>query len=170
MFMTELAQHYLTTVTATFRAQKKLADEAIAQLEEGAFFATLDPLSNPIAVIVKHMAGNLRSRWRDFLTSDGEKPDRHREGEFVLASEGMAELLQEWEAGWQTLFDTLETLAPDDLLREVTIRGRACTAVEALERSLAHAAQHTGQIVLLAKHWRGDAWQTLSIPRGGSVA
>lgn len=161
----DLARHCLAASLETFRAQKSLAERAMAQLSDEEFFRALDPLSNPVAVIVKHMAGNLRSRWRDFLTSDGEKPDRDRDGEFEPGDASREALMRAWEAGWQTLFDTLAALRPEDLLAQVTIRGQPHTVLEAMTRALAHAAQHSGQIVQLAKHWRGEAWETLSIPR-----
>jgi hypothetical protein len=162
-----LARHLLADSEASFRKQKELAERALAQVDDDAFFRALDAESNSLAVVVQHVAGNLRSRFRDFLTTDGEKPDRHRDGEFELAA-GIprAELMARWEAGWAILLETLASLAPDDLLRTVTIRGEPHTAIQALDRALAHYAQHAGQIVLLAKHWAGPAWKTLSIPRG----
>lgn len=163
----DLARHYLATSLETFRAQKSLAERATAQLSDDEFFRALDPLSNSVGVIVKHTAGNLRSRWRDFLTSDGEKPERDRDGEFELEGESREALMRVWETGWQTLFDTLAALRPEELLAQITIRGQPHTALEAITRALAHAAQHSGQIVQLAKHWRGEAWETLSIPRKG---
>jgi hypothetical protein len=162
-----LGAAYLRAVTEEFEKQKALADAAMEQLDDAGFFAKLDPEANSVAVIVKHMAGNLRSRWREFLTTDGEKPDRHRDQEFEVA-ESRAALLRAWEAGWQTLFGTLHALTPDDLLRTVHIRGQALSVLEALERALTHAAQHSGQIVLLAKHACGPTWRTLSIPKGRS--
>jgi hypothetical protein len=164
-----LARHLLADYEASFRKQKELAERALAQVDDDAFSRTLDPESNSLAVIVQHVAGNLRSRFRYFLTTDGEKPDRNRDGEFELA-EGASrvELMTRWDADWAILFETLAGLAPDDLLRPVTIRGEPHTVVQALDRALAHYAQHAGQIVLLAKHWAGPAWRTLSIPRGRS--
>ncbi len=160
-----LAEHYLVTVRETFLRQKTLAERALAQLEDAEFFAVLDPLSNSAAVIVKHLSGNLRSRWRDFLTSDGEKLERDRDAEFERGEETRDELMRCWDAGWTELFGALDELTPDDLLKTVAIRGQEHTVIEAIERALAHAAQHSGQLVLLAKHWRGESWRTLSIPK-----
>ena len=154
-----------------FRAQRTLVERAIAQVDEHALFATLDPESNSIAIILQHMGGNLRSRFTDFLTSDGEKPDRDRDGEFLtIAGASRTDIEARWNAGWQVLTRTLESLTPADLLRSITIRGESMLVVQALGRSLAHMAQHAGQVVLLAKHLAGERWQTLSIPRGQSAA
>ena len=166
--MSELAEHYLETVRAALEAQKQRAEEALARLEPTQYHTTLDLEMNSAAVIVKHMAGNMRSRWRDFLTSDGEKADRYRDDEFVDTLETVEEIMQVWEAGWQTLFDALDTLTPDDLLETVTIRGRELTVLQAVERQLAHYANHVGQIVFLAKHLRSEDWQMLSVARGKS--
>jgi len=163
-----LAEHYLQDAVRVFRGQKKLADGAIAQVSDEEFFHTIDAESNSIAVIMKHMAGNMRSRWTDFLTSDGEKPDRHRDTEFLVEGEDRAAVLERWEAGWRTVFDTLESLKPEDIQRTVTIRGERHTVVEAVNRQLSHYGQHTGQIVFLAKHLRSKDWKTLSIARGAS--
>jgi predicted GNAT family acetyltransferase len=156
----------LTDITEYFVKQKELADRALAQIDDASFFAALDRESNSIAVIVKHMAGNLRSRFTDFLTTDGEKPDRQRDTEFELGRvETRAELMAKWERSWGILFATLRTLSGDDLVRTITVRGESATVLQALLRALAHLAQHVGQIVLLAKHFAGDRWKTLSIPR-----
>ncbi|MFL6253868.1 MAG: DUF1572 family protein [Pyrinomonadaceae bacterium] len=163
-----LAEHYLKDAVRMFRGQKKLADGAIAQVSDEEFFRTIDPESNSIALIMKHMAGNMRSRWTDFLTSDGEKPDRRRDSEFVLESEDRKAIEARWEAGWQTVFETLESLTPEEIDRSVTIRGELHTVVEAVNRQLSHYGQHTGQIVFLAKHLKSSGWQTLSIARGHS--
>jgi hypothetical protein len=165
-----LARHYLDNAAEEFRSLKELADKAAAQVSDEEFFRAIDPESNSIAVIMKHVAGNLRSRWTDFLTSDGEKPDRHRDTEFVAEGEDRAAVLERWEAGWRTLFDTLESLRGVDPMRTVTIRREPHTVVEAVNRQLAHYGQHTGQIVFLAKHLKSSAWKTLSIPRGQSEA
>jgi Protein of unknown function (DUF1572) len=165
-----LAQHYIDNAAEEFRGLKELADKAAAQVGDEEFFRAIDPESNSIAVIMKHMAGNLRSRWTDFLTSDGEKPDRHRDTEFVAETEDRAAILERWEAGWRTLFDTLESLKPEDIDRTVLIRGEPHTVVEAVNRQLSHYGQHTGQIVFLAKHLKSSDWKTLSIPRGQSEA
>jgi len=167
--MTELAAHYLDEIRRQMKAYKRLADGALAQVTEEEFFRELDPESNSLAVLVKHMAGNLRSRFTDFLTSDGEKPDRNRDQEFEVAvGTTRKEALGAWEDGWKVLFDTLAALKPDDVMRKVTIRGEPHTVLQALNRSLAHMAQHTGQIVFLAKHFKSTQWKTLSVPRGES--
>ena len=163
-----LAEHYLKDAVRVFRTQKKLADRAAAQVSDEEFFRAIDAESNSIALIMKHMAGNMRSRWTDFLTSDGEKPDRHRDSEFVAEGEDRAAILERWEEGWRTVFDTLESLRPEDIRRTVTIRGEPHTVVEAVNRQLSHYGQHTGQIVFLAKHLKSSGWKTLSIPRGKS--
>jgi hypothetical protein len=164
-----LARHYLDDVTLTLRKQQRLAERALDQIGDEDFFRAPDPESNSLAVIVRHVAGNQRSRWRDFLTSDGEKPDRNRDTEFDLApGTTRAELMVLWEEGWRLLFEAIAPLRAEDLLRTVTIRGEPHTVLEAIDRQLAHYAQHVGQIVYLAKHWRGAAWKTLSIPRGRS--
>ena len=148
---------------------KKLADRAEAQVGDEDFFALLDAEANSIALVMKHMAGNMRSRWRDFLTSDGEKPDRRRDTEFERHPEdSRAALRQRWEEGWRLTREAIAALAPDDLARTVTIRGEPHTVLQAIARQLTHYAYHVGQIVLLAKHRAGDRWQTLSIPRGRS--
>ena len=165
-----LAEHYLRDVVRVFRGQKKLADGAAAQVSDEEFFRTIDAESNSIALIMKHMAGNMRSRWTDFLTSDGEKPDRHRDTEFLVEGEDRKAIEARWEAGWRTVFDTLESLAPEDAGRTVTIRGEPLTVVEAVNRQLSHYGQHTGQIVFLAKHLKSSDWKTLSIARGKSEA
>ncbi len=163
-------QHYLEDVVRRFRKQKQVAERALAQVSDAQFSATLDEGSNSLAILVKHMAGNIRSRWTDFLTSDGEKPDRRRDAEF-LAEEGdtRATAMERWESSWPILFDSLERLRPEDLLTVVRIRGEAHTVVEAISRALTHVAYHVGQIVMLAKHFAGDRWQTLSVARGKSA-
>ena len=163
-----LAEHYLKDAVRVLRGQKKLAEGAAAQVSDEEFFRAIDPESNSIALIMKHMAGNMRSRWTDFLTSDGEKPDRRRDSEFVAEGEDRAAILERWEAGWRTVFDALESLRPEDVGRHVTIRGERHTVVEAVNRQLSHYGEHTGQIVFLAKHLRSSRWKTLSIARGKS--
>lgn len=164
-----LAAALLAELRTRFQAQRTLCEKAAAQVDDAAFFAQLDAESNSIALVMQHMGGNLRSRFTDFLTADGEKPDRDRDGEFEVADGATREqVLARWRAGWSALEGTLAALGPDDLLRTVTIRGEAMPVVAALGRALAHQSQHTGQIVLLAKHLAGAAWQTLSIPRGAS--
>jgi uncharacterized Ntn-hydrolase superfamily protein len=165
----DLAAHYLTDTIDEYRKLKRLGERAMAQLKDEHFFAALDAESNSIAVIVKHLAGNMRSRWVDFLTSDGEKPDRQRDQEFVIDEQTTrAQVMQWWEQGWQYVFTALEPLAPADLLRTVMIRSEAHTVLQAINRQLTHYAQHTGQIVFLAKHLQASDWQSLSVPRGQS--
>ena len=165
-----LGQHYLEDSIASLRAYKKLADKAIDQLKEEEFFVTLDTEANSIAVIMKHMAGNMFSRWTDFLTSDGEKPNRNRDMEFIIdAKAGKDGVIAYWEKGWQRVFDALEPLTAEDLGRKVMIRGEEHTVVQAINRQLMHYANHIGQIVFLAKHFRSAEWQSLSIPRNRSA-
>lgn len=153
-----------------FRRLKVLADRAMVQLDEERFFGALDEEGNSVAVIVKHLTGNLQSRWRDFLTTDGEKPDRNRDGEFQLTGADTRQaLLERWDAAWEILFATLRALEPADLEATVTIRGEPHSVPQAVFRHLTHYAYHVGQLVLLARHWKGPAWRTLSVPRGGSV-
>ncbi|RSK31749.1 DinB family protein [Hymenobacter metallilatus] len=157
----------LASISHTFRSYKTLADRALAQLTPAQWLATPSAQSNSVAVLVQHMVGNLRSRFTDFLTSDGEKPTRQRDQEFEQPATAAA-LPAQWEAAWQILFDVLDHLAPADLLRTVYIRGEAHTVLLALQRQVAHYAYHVGQIVQLAREWRGAEWQTLSIARGQS--
>jgi hypothetical protein len=165
----EVLELYLQDVRRELGSIKRLAEKSLAQVSDNDFFAALDPGSNSVAVIVKHLAGNLRSRWTDFLTSDGEKPDRRRDAEFEIGPDDTRSSLSgRWEEGWRTLFAALESLAPEDLSREVLIRGERISVVRAINRQLTHYADHVGQIVLLSKHWAGERWQTLSIPRGKS--
>jgi hypothetical protein len=165
-----LAEHFLVDAIEAFRGLKKLADKAVAQVNDEEFFRTIDAESNSIALIMKHMAGNMRSRWTDFLTSDGEKPDRRRDSEFIIEGEDRRAIEERWEAGWQTVFDALTPLKGEDLMREVTIRRDPHTVVQAINRQISHYGQHTGQIVFLAKHLKSADWKTLSIPRGKSEA
>ena len=161
-----IEQHYLDDTLLQFRKLKTQAEKAVAQIEDGQLTAVLDPESNSIAVIMRHMAGNMRSRWTDFLTSDGEKPDRNRDEEFVISAETTrAQILAWWDEGWTRVLDAIASLRPEDLSRTVTIRGEPHTVIEAISRQLTHYAAHVGQIVLLAKHHAGPRWQTLSIPR-----
>lgn len=157
---------YLADVVDQFRKMKKLAENALAQVSDEQLSATLDPESNSLAVIMKHMAGNLRSRFTAFLTTDGEKPDRNRDGEFELHDRlARAAVMADWESGWRTLFDTLGALTPGDLLRDVYIRGERHSVIQALDRQMTHHSYHVGQIVFLAKHLKSSEWKTLSIPR-----
>ena len=147
---------------------KKLADKSIEQLSDEQLHATLDPEANSVAVLMRHMAGNMRSRWVNFLTTDGEKPDRMRDREFEDPRQARAELIAEWEEGWESVFAALAPLTDGDLQRTVMIRGEAHTVYKAISRQVAHYSGHAYQILLLAKHMRGTAWKTLSIPRGQS--
>ena len=166
--MDELGAHYLIDIQRRFQSLKTLANDAISQVESD-FFTVLGNEDNSVAVIVKHMSGNMMSRWRDFLTSDGEKVERDRDLEFVI-QESKEVLLEAWEKGWATLFEALEGLEPQHLLQHVTIRGELHMVLEAINRQLSHYAYHVGQIVLLAKHFCGAAWRSLSIPKGESAA
>lgn len=160
---------FLEDTQLTFRKQKELAERAIAQVSDEEFFETIDAESNSIAIIVKHVGGNLRSRFTDFLSSDGEKPDRDRDAEFITDSgASRAQIVASWDQGWNALFETLGSLRGDHLGATVRIRGEAFHVIGALHRALAHVAQHVGQIVMLAKHLRSADWKTLSIPRGRS--
>ena len=167
----EFTTNLIADAVSLFRYYKKLADGALAQVTDEEFFRALDEESNSIAIIVKHIAGNMRSRWTDFLESDGEKPWRRRDAEFELgAGETRTASIEQWESAWRILFAALEPLNETDLSRPVTIRGERHAVMQAINRQIAHYAYHVGQIVLLAKHWRGAEWQSLSIPRGGSAA
>lgn len=161
---------YIAGVRHDFDTYRRMAERALAQVDDDGFFATPGPETNSLAVIVKHMAGNLRSRWTDFLTTDGEKPDRQRDGEFELTpADTRVALMERWEAGWRLVADQLAALSDADLSKTVMIRWEPHTVLQALQRQLTHAAYHTGQITLLARHYAGD-WRSLSIPRGESDA
>jgi uncharacterized protein DUF1572 len=160
---------FIDELRAEFRRYKELADKALAQVDDAGFFATLDAESNSLALVVKHVANNLRSRWTDFYDSDGEKPDRQRDREFEIEpGDTRALLMAKWEAGWACLFVVADAMTPADMARTVVIRAEPHTVPRAAIRSLAHTASHVGQIVMLAKHGLGDRWQTLTIPRGQS--
>jgi hypothetical protein len=159
---------YVEDSLILFRYYKKLAAAAMAQVIDEQLFAVLDDEMNSIAQIVKHMAGNMKSRWTDFLTSDGEKPDRNRDSEFVEPPSTRDELMNLWEQGWSCLFQALEPLTDADLTRTVTIRGEPHSVMQAINRQVAHYSYHCGQIVFLAKHFRGSEWKSLSVPRGTS--
>ena len=161
--------NYHADALSSFRNYKKLAERAIDQVSDQEFFATIDEEANSIALIVKHIAGNLRSRWSDFLTTDGEKPDRNRDTEFEVIGDTREYLMKFWEDGWKILFGSVESLKPDDFSRTVTIRGESHTVIEAINRQLTHYAYHVGQIVFLAKHFRSAEWKTLSIAKNRSV-
>ena len=166
----QFGQHYLVDAIKTLRDYKKLAERAFDQISDEDFFKTLDDESNSIAVNMKHMAGNMLSRWTDFLTTDGEKPERNRDIEFVmLPGTTRDEMFNYWERGWKCVFDAVEPLQPDDLMRTVTIRGEDHMVIQAINRQLAHYAYHVGQIVFLAKHLRSSEWQSLSVPRNRSA-
>ena len=164
-----IERHYLEDSLLQLRKLKGQAEKALAQVGDEQLFAVLDPEANSIALLMKHMAGNMRSRWTDFLTTDGEKPDRDRDSEFVTRDgDTRARLLSLWEDGWARVFQAVSSLTPEDLERTVRIRGEAHSVLQAINRQLTHYADHVGQIVLLAKHHAGPRWQSLSIPRGKS--
>jgi uncharacterized protein DUF1572 len=164
-----IEQQFLDDTLLQLQKLKGQAEKAVAQIGDAQFFAVLDPEANSIAIIMKHIAGNMRSRWTDFLTSDGEKPDRNRDGEFLIqTAETRPAIMSVWEDGWKRTTGAISALAPADLGRTVHVRGEAHTVLEAINRQVAHYAAHVGQIVLLAKHYAGSHWQTLSIPRGKS--
>lgn len=156
---------FITGLKQGYVRQKAHAERAFSQLEVPDWHATLDDESNSIAVLVRHLAGNLTSRFTDFLTTDGEKPSRDRDGEFEPTGLGPAELMAEWDAGWSVLLSALAELTEEDLGKTVTIRGQEHLVMDALLRSYDHSGHHVGQIVMLAKHWRGPKWQTLSTPK-----
>jgi hypothetical protein len=164
----DTAPDFLSAIINAFEANKKLADRAVEQVSDDKLRLALDANTNSIAVIMKHVAGNLTSRWTDFLTTDGEKPDRNRDDEFVDTFRDRSELLECWERGWNRLLTTLRSLGPEDLGRVVLIRGEPHTVPLALARSLGHTCYHIGQIVQVARVHAGEKWNTLTIPRGGS--
>jgi hypothetical protein len=157
---------YLEDIRSQFGKVKKHVEDALAQATDDDLMATIDAESNSLAIIVRHRAGNLRSRCADFLTTDGEKPDRNRDGEFELSGPAdRAALMADWEQGWSVLFASLDSLTADDLLGDVYIRGQRHSVIEALHRALVHQSHHAGQIVFLVKHLRSAEWKTLSLPR-----
>jgi len=162
------AQDQLKCWQVEFRKLKQQADRAVTQVHGEDLFRTLDDESNSIAILMKHIAGNMRSRWTNFLTTDGEKPDRNRDSEFIVDTDSAESVKQAWESSWKRLFDGLQALLPEDLSRSVVVRGEQQSVPEAIFRQMGHYASHVGQIVLLAKHFAGDRWQTLSVPRGQS--
>jgi len=167
--MDSIASHYLDEIRRQLRGHKRLVEGALAQLKDEDFFVALDPESNSIAILIKHISGNMRSRFTDFLTSDGEKPDRHRDQEFELFEKTTrAELMRWWEDGWAHVFTALDSLTPDDVMRTIYIRQEPHTVVQAMNRALAHYSFHIGQIVFLTKHLRSSEWKTLTVPRGKS--
>ena len=165
-----IIQDYLDDARKAMHAYKKLAEKALDQLKDDEYFVTLDEESNSIGVVMKHMAGNMFSRWTDFLTTDGEKPNRNRDYEFVIGTNTTKDDVRDyWERGWQCVFDALDPLQIEDLDKKVFIRGEEHTVVQAINRQLMHYAYHVGQIVFLAKHFRATDWRSLSIPRNRSV-
>ena len=166
---TDPAAHYLDEARRQMRGHKRMGEGAMSQLKDEDFFVTLDPESNSVAILVKHLAGNMRSRFTDFLATDGEKPDRFRDQEFELTpATTRADVMRWWEEGWSCVFAAIDTLKPEDVMRTVTIRAEPHTVLQAINRQIAHYAQHVGQIVFLAKHLRSSEWKTLTIPRGKS--
>ena len=165
----EFTTSYIQDSLEVFKGYKRLAERAMEQVTDEQLFAVLDPEANSIAIIVKHMAGNMRSRWTDFLTTDGEKPDRDRDREFIDPAATRAELRSQWEDGWGRVFAALEPLTDADLGRTVTIRGEAHSVMQAINRQVAHYSYHCGQIVLLAKHLCHEKWTALTVPRGKSA-
>ena len=166
---TDLAAHYLDEVRRQMRGYKRMGEGAMAQLGDDEFFLSLDPEANSVAILVKHLAGNMRSRFTDFLTSDGEKPDRFRDREFdVSGATTRADVMRWWEEGWACSLGAIDALKPEDVTRTITIRGEPHTVLQAINRQIAHYAAHIGQIVFLAKHLRSSEWKTLTIPRGKS--
>ena len=167
--MEQILQNFLDESNSAFRNYKNLAEKAMNQVSDEEFFKTIDSEANSIATIVKHIGGNLRSRWTDFLTTDGEKPDRNRDSEFVTETDTRASLINSWENGWNALFETLQSLTIEDLGKTVQIRGEDFTVVKAINRAAMHTASHIGQIMLLAKHFRSTEWETLSVPKNKSA-
>ncbi|HEV2395576.1 MAG TPA: DUF1572 family protein [Candidatus Sulfotelmatobacter sp.] len=167
--MSDTATHYLEEARRQLRGHKRMGESAMTQLKDEDFFVALDPEANSVAVLVKHIAGNMRSRFTDFLTTDGEKPHRFRDREFeIRPSTTRVEVMSWWEEGWTCVFSAIDALKPEDVMRTVTIRGEPHTVLQAINRQIAHYAQHIGQMVFLAKHLRSSDWKTLSIPRGKS--
>lgn len=163
-------QHYLDDLQASFTRYKTLAEDTLAQVDDAALYWQYNAESNSMAIIIQHLAGNMLSRWTDFLTTDGEKPERQRDAEFIHQHSDRAALLQQWQQAWQVVFATLQSLTVADLQRTVYIRGEAHTVVAALNRQLAHCAYHVGQLVMLGKMQCSGEWRSLSIPKGGSAA
>ena len=169
MVSTDPAAHYLEEVRRQMRGHKRMGEGAMAQLGEEDFFLTLDAESNSVAILVKHLAGNMRSRFTDLLTTDGEKPDRFRDREFeITGATTRADVMKWWEEGWACVLGAIDALKPEDVMRVVTIRSEPHSVLQAINRQIAHYAAHVGQIVFLAKHLRSTEWKTLTIPRGKS--
>lgn len=165
----ELTTSYIADTISLLRFHKQLGERAVAQASDEALTAVLDPESNSIATIIKHISGNMRSRWTDFLTSDGEKPGRNRDGEFEAPPQARGEILALWESGWEAMFGALASLSDADLGRTVTIRGERHSVMQAINRGVTHTCYHVGQIVFLAKHLASDHWTCLTVPRGKSA-
>ncbi len=162
-------EEFLQRIINEYRQHKQKAENALAQIAPEDWFRKIDQDANSLADLVRHLSGNLRSRWKNFLTSDGEKPDRHRDVEFeTLPSESTGHLMARWESAWEIAFGEMNSLQPEDLSRTVVIRSETHTVPQAILRNLTHCAYHVGQIVLLTKHFAGSGWQTLSVPRGQS--
>jgi Protein of unknown function (DUF1572) len=162
---------YLDEAFRSLRGHKRLAEDAFAQIDDEQFFRIIDPEANSVAILVKHMAGNMRSRFTDLLTSDGEKPGRNRDQEFIIdPGTTRAELMRYWEESWSLTLDTVRSLKPDDLLKMVSTRGQPNNVLQAVHRATAHYAYHVGQILFLAKHLKSAGWKSLSIPRAQSKA
>ena len=166
--MSDAATHYLEEARRQLRGHKRMGEGAMSQLRDEEFFVTIDPEANSVAILVKHLAGNMRSRFSDFLTSDGEKPDRDRDQEFIDSHESVEQLVSIWQKGWHALFHTLDHLSVDNLMKTIYIRREPHTVIQAINRQLAHYVYHCGQIVLLAKHYQSEKWRSLSVPRGKS--
>lgn len=164
----QFSTSYVEDSLSLFRYYKKLADGAMEQVTDAQLFEALDEEMNSVAIVAKHMAGNMRSRWTDFLTSDGEKPNRNRDSEFVEPPTTRAELMNMWDQGWEHVFKALEPLTDSDLERKITIRGEPHSVMQAINRQIAHYAYHVGQIVFLAKHFKGSDWTSLSVPKNKS--
>jgi hypothetical protein len=164
----QFSTSYLEDSVSLFRHYKKLAEGAMEQVSDDELFQAFDEEMNSIAIIAKHMAGNMRSRWTDFLTSDGEKPNRNRDSEFVEPPSTRAELMKMWNQGWDHVFEALEPLSDADMERKITIRGEPHSVMQAINRQIAHYAYHVGQIVFLAKHIKGSDWKSLSVPKNKS--
>ncbi len=165
----QFSTSYIEDSLSLFRYYKKLGEGAMEQLSDEQLSVSLDPEMNSIAIVMKHMAGNMRSRWTDFLTSDGEKPNRNRDSEFEQTPSTRAEVLKNWNEGWDRVFSALEPLSDSDLERTVTIRGEPHSVMQAINRQIAHYSYHVGQIVFLAKHLNASAWKSLSVPRNKSA-
>lgn len=167
--MADVSAAYLEEVRGSFRGHKRLAEGAISQLNSEQLHVQIDAESNSVAIVMRHLVGNMRSRFTDFLTTDGEKPDRNRDGEFdENVRPSREELMKAWEDGWEIVFGAIESLTPEDLMKPVTIRGEPHTVLQAINRQVAHYAYHVGQIAFIGKHLKGAEWKSLSIPKGQS--